>query len=222
MVTNISLSSWQGSHHWVRQEEVWFGSCCAAAHCDILWVLWANVTGNSPPQQLYACNSFLQKIPLLLGHFLQARTSPLFQPPKSHFSNVSALRVESQCIRLPPVSASCHFINWRILDVPLLFCPGIIKVYKQSILVAAGKELLEALKAQISTFPHTTNCLPPLHMQNLSYFYFIFFSATAGPPTCSLTLHLGDKYHENNIANTLVSRELSSPEQFKTPVTYPR
>lgn len=85
--------------------------------------------------------------------------------------------------------------------------------------LASSRNLFEALKVQISTFPHAPNYLPPLHMQNLSYF---FFSTTAGQPTCFLTLHLGDKYHESSIANTLVSRELSSLEQFKTPVTYPR
>lgn len=115
---------------------IWFLLCCCSR--------WHTLGARGQ------CHWELPTPPVLCMHLLSPEDSPTARtfPSSKIFTSFSApqnpffqykFSVESQCIRLVPVSGSCLFINWRTLVVPLLFSSGIIKVYKQSILVAAGK-----------------------------------------------------------------------------------
>ena len=182
---------------WDSWSESWVGSYCAAAHHDLAWVLGAKVTGHPPAfvsMQLWSPGT--------------ARTLPsvkiftfFFSAPKALcFPNLNSLCGAAQCmVNLLIVGlGSCLFINWRIQDVPLLFSPGITKVYRPLVLVATRKQQISAWELRSSAWdihPHTwPNYLPPVCIHNLSYFFLY--------PTCSPTLHLGDMYHESSIINT--------------------
>lgn len=126
---------------WDRWSESCIGTYCAAAHRDPAWVLGAKVTGH--PLVFISMQLWSPRTSAT------ARTLPsvkiftfCFSAPKALcFPNLDSLCGEVQrVVSLLIVGfGSCLFINYRIQDVPLLFSPGIIKVYTQLVLAAARK-----------------------------------------------------------------------------------
>ena len=128
--------------------------CCAACpQVPVLGVTLASVS-------TYPSN--LQDLPLLVGSFLQPRSSPFqdhllskttsYRNPsfqsKSFFPNpqfscfpiLNSLHAETQHMISLLISGSvlCLLINWRIQGMPLSFSPDADKIYKQPISVAAS------------------------------------------------------------------------------------
>lgn len=130
---------------WDTWSESWVGSYCAAAYGDPAWVVGAKVTGHH-----HAFVSMQLRSPATSP---TARTRPpvktftSFSAPKALcFPNLNSPCREAQCmVSLLIVGfGSCLFINWRIWEVPLLFSPGIIQVYRPPVLVAAKKAQISA------------------------------------------------------------------------------
>lgn len=174
---------------WDTWSESWVGSYCAAAYGVPAWVVGAKVTGHH-----HAFVSMQLRSPATSP---TARTRPpvktftSFSAPKALcFPNLNSPCREAQCmVSLLIVGfGSCLFINWRIWEVPLLFSPGIIQVYRPPVLVAAKKAQISAWVLRSSAWdihPHTRpSYLPPVCIHNYLSYFFLYHA-------CSLTLHVG-------------------------------
>lgn len=100
-------------------------------------------------------------------------------PLTPDFPNLNNPSTEAQCVISLQVGGFVLYLptSWKIQDVTLLFCPGVIKPHNQPVPFAASK-----LQASVGEFkcsmskvshppPHTHNYLLPDSSHVLSYFF---------------------------------------------------